>query len=362
MPKTIAIALSGGIDSLVSAALLKDQGHRLIGIHFLTGYESALPHRLPASSSKEALNDRIRLAQEQLNPLADQLDIPLYIIDLRTEFKSRVVDYFIRTYQNGQTPNPCLQCNPSIKFNLLLNRANRYGADCIATGHYAQIRTGSDGRMHLARGVDPVKDQSYFLARLTQEQLKSAVLPLGRYTKNQTRQMAKEMGLQPATHQESQDICFIKNGTYGDFLAAQPGFSAKPGPIVDLEGNELGRHHGLHLFTIGQRRGINCPAAAPYYVIRIEPAQNRLVVGRKKDLPIRSFVVNRINWIALPPLESIDISVRVRYRHQAVSATLLPLEANRAEIVFKIPQPAVTPGQGAVFYDHDEILGGGWIQ
>jgi tRNA-specific 2-thiouridylase len=362
MPKTIAIALSGGIDSLVSAALLKEQGHQLIGIHFLTGYESIPTNRFSSSFSKDALIDLIGLAQERLNPMVDQLDIPLYVIDLRTEFKSRVVDYFIRTYQEGRTPNPCLQCNPSIKFTLLLKKAKRYGAAHIATGHYAQICTGSNGRMHLIRGVDPGKDQSYFLARLTQGQLKSAVLPLGRYTKDQTRQMAKEMGLRPASNQESQDICFIKNGTYGEFLATQPGFSAKPGPIVDLDGNELGQHHGLHLFTIGQRRGINCPAAEPYYVIRIEPSQNRLVVGRKNDLSVRSFVVNQINWIAPPPLESIDISVRVRYRHQAVPATLLPLDADRAEIVFKTPQNAVTPGQGAVFYDHDEVLGGGWIQ
>lgn len=362
MPKTIAIALSGGIDSLVSAALLKDEGHQLIGIHFLTGYESIPPNRFSSSFSTDAWNDPISLAQEQLNPMVDQLDIPLYIIDLRTAFKSRVVDYFIRTYQAGQTPNPCLQCNPSIKFDLLLNKAKRYGAACIATGHYAQIRHGSDGRTHLIRGVDPGKDQSYFLARLTQRQLKSAVLPLGRYTKDQTRQMAKEMGLKPASHQESQDICFIKNGTYGEFLAKQPGFSAKPGPIVDLNGNELGQHHGLHLFTIGQRRGINCPAAEPYYVIRMEPSQNRLVVGRKNDLSTRSFVVKEINWIAPPPLESVDISVRVRYRHQSVSATLLPLDADGAEIVLKTPQHAVTPGQGAVFYDHDEVLGGGWIQ
>jgi tRNA-specific 2-thiouridylase len=362
MPKTIAIALSGGIDSLVCAALLKNQGHRLIGIHFLTGYESALPHPPPSLSSKEALNHLTRLAQFRLTPMVDQLGIPLYIIDLRTEFKSRVVDYFIRTYQNGQTPNPCLQCNPSIKFSLVLNKAKRYGAACIATVHYARIRSGSDGRMHLIRGVDSGKDQSYFLARLTQEQLKSALLPMGRYTKDQTRQMAKKMGLRPAFNQESQDICFIKNGTYAEFLAAQSGFSAKPGPIVDLDGNELGRHCGLHLFTIGQRRGINCPAAEPYYVIRMEPALNRIVVGCKNDLPTRSFVAKQINWIAPSPLEPVDISVRVRYRHQAVPATLVPLDVDRAEIVFKIPHPAVTPGQGAVFYDHDEVLGGGWIQ
>lgn len=362
MQRTIGIALSGGIDSLVAASLLKRQGHELIGLHFLTGYESYYPnHSIKASLSAESIELK-DLARRRLTTMAHQLGIPLYIIDLRTEFKSRVVDYFVHTYQRGKTPNPCLKCNPSIKFGVLFDHAKQYGVSRMATGHYAQLRSEVDGRMRLYRGVDQVKDQSYFLAGLSQQQLQHAVFPLGNLTKDQTRRMAEEMDLHPVENLESQDICFIKSSTYGQFLKQQPGFEAKPGPIMDLNGHEVGRHNGLHLFTIGQRRGINCPAAEPYYVVRIDPAKNRLVVGQKKDLPARSFEAEEINWIAPVPQVPIRIKVRVRYRHQAVPATLQPIDAARAKIIFDAPQPAVTPGQGAVFYLSDEVLGGGWIR
>jgi len=362
MPKTIAIALSGGIDSLMTAALLKDQGSQLIGIHFLTGFEtgpSGTPSRLPGAVDIEPLVEHARC---QLSPMADQLDIPLHIVDLREEFQRNVVDYFVDAYREGNTPNPCLQCNPSIKFGLLYDTATRLGATHIATGHYARLKKATDGRMRLLRGVDPVKDQSYFLARLSQSQLSRAVFPLGGYTKDQTRQMAREKGLQPAATQESQDICFIKNGTYGAFLEQQAGFSAAQGPIVDMDGNRLGTHNGLYRFTIGQRRGINCPSTEPYYVARIDVTQNQLVVGRKSDLTSQAFSVEAINWIIAKPDTPIQINVRVRYRHKAVPATLTPIGHDNAEVVFGQPQSAVTPGQGAVFYDDDEVLGGGWIR
>jgi tRNA-specific 2-thiouridylase len=360
--KKIAIALSGGIDSLMTAALLKRQEHELIGVHFVTGFESSIQNQSSSISTNIDFLEIERQSRHRLTPMADQLDIPLHIIDLRTEFKKHVVNYFTHTYQMGKTPNPCLKCNPSIKFGLLLQKAAQFGATHIATGHYARLKSHPDGRIRLLRGIDQNKDQSYFLARLSQQQLQSALMPLGNFTKDQTREKARQMGLQPADKHESQDICFIKKRTYGDFLKLQPGFTAHSGPITDIKGNELGRHNGLHLFTIGQRRGINCPAAEPYYVVRIDPAGNRLIVGHKKDLPTRGFEAEGINWIVPAPQVPIKVNVRVRYRHQPVPATLNPNEEDTARIVFDTPHPAVTPGQGAVFYHADEVLGGGWIR
>ncbi|RJQ66049.1 MAG: tRNA 2-thiouridine(34) synthase MnmA, partial [Desulfobacteraceae bacterium] len=288
--------------------------------------------------------------------------IPLYIIDLREEFKSRVVNYFVDTYSQGKTPNPCLVCNPSIKFDILLERARTWGASEIASGHYARIQAGKEGRRRLLRGVDNRKDQSYFLSRLSQSQLASAVLPLGELTKDQTRRIARRKGLIPVSASESQDICFIKDGNYGDFLARQPGFASVPGPIEDMQGRTIGRHKGLYQYTIGQRRGINCPAAEPYYVVRIDRLRNCLCVGRKKDLMTPNCRVHSINWIDLPPKEAISVMTRVRYRHKAVASTLIPLGIDQAEIRFNTPESAVTPGQGAVFYQGDEVIGGGWIE
>jgi tRNA-specific 2-thiouridylase len=359
-PRT-AIAMSGGIDSLVAAALLKDQGRPLIALHFLSGYEAGVaPGRLPnADAAFAAMEDH---ARRTLQPLTDQLDIPLYIIDLRAEFQSRVVDYFVTTYGLGKTPNPCLVCNPSIKFDILWEKARALGAVQIATGHYARIETANDGRMRLLRGIDKQKEQSYFLSRLSQRQLAVATLPLGAMTKEQTRRLARQHGLVPATAQESQDVCFIKTGTYGDFLAQQPQFSPRPGTIEDLQGRTVGRHKGLHRFTIGQRRGIDCPATEPYYVVRLDPHRNCLVVGGKKDLLATHCRVYQINWIAPPPQAPIPVMTRVRYRHKPVPSTLTPMAADRAEILFERPEAAVTPGQGAVFYAGDEVLGGGWIE
>lgn len=358
MQSHTAIAMSGGVDSLVAAAMLKEAGRSLIALHFLNGYESGA-FSGNQSDTMAAMADH---ARRTLQPLADQLDIPLYIIDLSAEFQKQIVDYFVRTYDQGKTPNPCLVCNPLIKFDVLLEKARLLGADQIATGHYARIERTTDGRMRLLRGVDPQKDQSYFLSRLTRRQLAEAVLPLGGMTKAQTRQFAHQRGLAPVTIEESQDVCFIKSGSYGAFLADQARFSPRPGNIEDLQGRVIGHHGGLHGFTIGQRRGINCPAAEPYYVVRLEPQRNCLVVGAKGDLLSTKCFVNQINWIAPPPRESMAVMTRVRYRHKAVASLLTPLDEDRAEILFENPEAAVTPGQGAVFYAGEEVLGGGWIE
>jgi tRNA-specific 2-thiouridylase len=356
-----AIALSGGIDSLVSAALLKEQGHRVMGIHFLNGYEARDSRALDEAFDPESAAFRA-YAQRTVEPLADQLDIPIHIVDLKDQFQRKVVNYFVQAYASGKTPNPCLVCNPSIKFDILFQHARSLGAQRLATGHYARIKPRDDGRLNLLRGVDSHKDQSYFLARLTQVQLSRAVLPLGDHTKAQTRNLARDLGLVPTSSGESQDVCFIKNGRYGNFIVRQPGFTATPGPIEDIHGCRIGQHLGLHRFTVGQRRGINCPAAAPYYVVRLEPERNCLVVGGKQDLLSPDCQVEGIHWIAHPPREPIRVQTRVRYRHRAVPSLLSPVGHGVADIQFDTPQSAVTPGQGAVFYDGDVVLGAGWIR
>jgi tRNA-specific 2-thiouridylase len=362
MGRTIAVALSGGIDSLVTAAMLKEKGNDLFGLHFLNGYEAQSGSARGPISGRADIASAGEQARARLIRMTAPLQIPIHVVDLRSEFQRRVVDYFVHTYQSGKTPNPCLICNPEIKYGYLLEKAKALGADRLATGHYARIFSDTSGRMQLFRGKDPEKEQSYFLARLSQEQLASAVMPLGGYTKDQTRHIAREKGLVPAASRESQDICFIPGGGYGQFLQDQSGFSSRTGPIEDTQGHRIGQHNGLHQFTIGQRRGIGCPASEPYYVVRLDTERNCLIVGFQHHLQTPSCRVSHINWIARQPCAPCDIAVRIRYRHQAVEARLKPLDNRCAEVLFKTPQPAVSPGQGAVFYHGDQVLGGGWIQ
>ncbi|MCK5783651.1 MAG: tRNA 2-thiouridine(34) synthase MnmA [Desulfobacterales bacterium] len=366
MKPLIAVALSGGIDSLVTARLLQKRNHRLIGLHFITGYETDFgydPHKMPAPADRMASFEYYKtIALKKFTPIVDHLDIEIDIVDCRDQFQTDVVDYFIKTYQDGKTPNPCLFCNPRIKFGTLLEAALARGANALATGHYAMITKDSKDRCHLYKGVDPLKEQSYFLALLSQAQLKQARFPLGGMTKKAVIKLAKTENLVPIDRKESQDICFIKNNAYGAFLDSRPEFTPVPGMIEDIQGKVVGQHRGLHLFTIGQRRGINCPAAEPYYVIRLDVRRNCLVVGRKQDLLAKGCHVENINWINHRPENPLVLQVRLRYRHKAVSATLYPTSDNCADIRFNAPQEAVTPGQGAVFYLNDEVLGGGWIK
>ena len=365
MKQITAIALSGGVDSLTAAHLLKQQGHHVIGIHFITGYETKASRHHNNRLSKDSNISGFLTNQDShslnISDIASQLDIKVKIIDISTDFKLKVVDYFTQTYLSGKTPNPCLVCNPSIKFGTLLTCALKLGASRLATGHYASISVDSTGKFHLLRGLDRKKDQSYFLAFMTQKQLARASFPLGKMTKSDVKKLAKEKGLRPAVKKESQDICFIKDNRYGDFISQLRDFKPKPGNIVDIKGNILGKHNGLHLFTVGQRRGINCPALQPYYVVRMDINQNRLIVGLKKDLLSSSCKVSKINWIVEKPSSPLDVHTRVRYRHKAVRSKLIPDDSTSATVIFKNPQSAVTPGQGAVFYKDEEVIGGGWI-
>ncbi len=342
MARKIAVAVSGGVDSLVTAHTLQQKGHRVIGIHFIHGYEKSSP--------------------DDITGIGRQLDIPIEIVDCIAPFKDKVVDYFVETYSKGLTPNPCMVCNPRIKFGILLEAAGNLGATRLATGHYARISRGRTGRLHLHKGIDTKKDQSYFLAFLKQNQLAAACFPLGEKTKADVIRYANHNRLRPANPVESQDVCFIQGNTYGEFLAGQKGFKRTPGPIENLSGQVIGEHGGLHLFTVGQRRGINCPAAEPYYVIRLDVARNRLVVGFKKELPVNTFTVSGTNWIGSPPTQTIQASVRVRYRGPAVPAHVTPTEPGAATVHLRSAQSGITPGQAAVFYRGSEVLGGGWIE
>lgn len=346
----IAVAISGGVDSLIAAFLLKQQGHDVVGIHFRTGYEKNTPE-LP----------QITTPPPDIEKIGHQLKIPIEILDISDIFRQTVVTYFTATYQAGRTPNPCLVCNPTIKFSHILSHMQRQGADALATGHYARIQTGSDQRRHLYRGIDSRKDQSYFLSRLTQDQLESALFPLGELTKDDVRAIARQNHLAPTTREESQDICFIKETPYHVFLQQQEGFRPQEGLIEDTQGRVIGQHRGLHLFTIGQRRGINCPAAEPYYVIRLEHARNRLIVGQRQELACDRCAVENVNWINPPALFPADVRSQIRYRHKSAPARVAATSPTTVELQFENPQDSITPGQGAVFYRDDEVLGGGWI-
>ena len=351
MKKTTAVAVSGGVDSLMAAWILKEQGHDVIGIHFITGFETA-----PSRIQHPQTDNRLKVLG-----IGKQLKIPVEIVDIRAEFQEKIVDYFTQTYKSGQTPNPCMLCNPTIKFGKILSCAQSFGAQKLATGHYARIKKDPSGDFHLFKGFDPRKDQSYFLARLTQQQLENGCFPLGGMKKSDVKQMAAQRGLRPVTCDESQDVCFIKHTSYGEFLSTQKGFEPRPGLIETVNGQVIGKHDGLHLFTIGQRRGINCPAPEPYYVIRLDAGHNRLTVGTKKDLLSTECKVVEINWIGKEPTLPMDVHTRVRYRSKETASTVFPQGKSTAMVRFKEPQTAVTPGQGAVFYQGDEILGGGWI-
>ena len=345
MSGTTAIAVSGGIDSLVAAYLLKRQDDQVFAIHFLTGYEKPTPNGSPTIAEH-----------------CRQLDLPLVVVDIASSFRRLVVDYFCAAYRNGKTPNPCLVCNPNIKFGVLFEKARQSGATRLATGHYARVEKSAQGRWRLRKGLDARKDQSYFLARLTQEQLAGASFPLGEWTKEKVRALAAEKGLRPMTRQESQDVCFIQDAAYADFLVRNTGMQFRPGNIVDTAGRLLGTHSGLHRFTVGQRRGINCPAAQPYYVVRIDTENNRLVVGFRDELATDSCRVRDINWIVDVPGQALAVDTRIRYRHRAAASVVTPIGEDRALVRFDAPQDAVTPGQGAVFYRGDEVIGGGWIE
>ena len=356
MKSKTAVAISGGVDSLVTAFLLKQQGHEVIGIHFVTGFETDSPslrkgQRLPLEKHPSVAAMKV---------MEDQLGIPIFVQDCCREFQETVVRYFIDSYLAGKTPNPCLICNPGIKFDTVRMYAQKLGAETLATGHYVNKKIDTNGKAHLFKGSDPQKDQSYFLAFLSQEQLLGACFPLGAMEKDAVIGIARDNHLQPVTRKESQDICFTQGKSYMEIF--QDAATDKgPGPITDRTGNVIGEHRGLHLFTVGQRKGINCPAPKPYYVLELDTKANRLIVGEKEDLLSSVCTVERISWINRPAASPISACVKIRYQHEPAPAKIEFHQRQTGTIWFDTPQQAITPGQGAVFYNGDEVIGGGWI-
>ncbi len=359
MRKRVVIAMSGGVDSSVAAAILKEEGYECIGISMqLWDYSKAEDDSGATEGSCCSLDDLYDARR-----VADLLDIPFYVVNLEGVFSKAVVDYFVDSYLKGLTPNPCIKCNEILKFNELLKRAAGLGADYLATGHYARIvsqgQGGGERTFRLLKGVDRAKDQSYFLFTMTQGQLARTLFPLGRLTKSEVRRYARRLGLRTAEKQESQEVCFIGSEGYHGFIEQRSHYGE--GDIVDSSGNILGTHRGLHRYTIGQRRGLSL-SGGPYYVIDMDTANNRLVVGREEELLSTGLIAGGFNWINRPaelPLR--NVTVKIRYRHPGVGAEVFDRGDGTFEISFSTPQKAVTPGQAVVVYSEEELLGGGWI-
>jgi tRNA-uridine 2-sulfurtransferase len=355
----ILIAMSGGVDSSVTGALLKRDGHDIVGLFMRNGVTagSAAKSNKQGCCSLEDSNDA--------RFVASQLGARFYVLNFAEDFE-RVIRYFVEEYKRGRTPNPCAVCNTDLKFGKLLEYARMVGADKVATGHYARVEH-RDGRWRLLRGVDRSKDQSYYLFGLTQEQLAHALFPLGALTKAQVRELAGEFGLKTRDKPESQEICFVPEGDYRAVVAQHDPEALKPGAIVNTAGETLGEHGGIAGFTIGQRRGIRVTAPRPLYVVDLDAATNTVVVGEEDELAIEEIEVAKLNWIAiedLKPGESLRAIVKVRYRHEGEPAVLTGQEGGKVSVRFDQPVRGAAPGQCAVFYaeDSDEVIGGGWIE
>ncbi len=352
-PRKVAVALSGGVDSSVAAALLVEQGHDVVGVTMRL-WATRLVHEPGAECcSAAAIADAKRVCQ--------LLRIPFHLIDLQAEFHQRVVEYFCDSYAHGLTPNPCLCCNRHIKFGALLRACLSMGVDWLATGHYARVRP-AQGQFQLLGAVDPSKDQSYVLYMLNQDVLRHIVFPLGSYSKTQVRMMAAERALPTARKAESQDICFASEFGYRALVAAKRPDMAQPGPILDSSGRVLGQHRGIAFYTVGQRRGLGIAAPQPVYVVEIRPEQNALIVGPKSALEDHVLYAEDLLFVSgKVPSRSLQITAKIRYTAQDAAATLFPLPGRKARVVFCKPQAAIAPGQAVVFYQGDVLLGGGTI-
>src|ERR1700693_5555286 len=350
----VLLGMSGGVDSSVAGYLLREQGYAVIGVTMKVWPQDCISRAEDKCCGPQAVADA--------RSVAHSLGIPHYVVDEADQFERLVIDYFSSEYQAGRTPNPCVMCNEKLKFGNLWSKAQALGCDYIATGHYAIIEH-HPGRAVLRKGVDSRKDQSYFLFSLRQPQLRRALTPLGTMSKPQIREIARALALKVADKIESQEICFVPGNDYKAFLRSHLGENEfRRGEIYDVDGNFVGKHDGIELFTIGQRKGLPGGSARPRYVVDLDAETNRVIVGDEDDLVCDQFEIDRANWIARDlPNEDVEVAVKIRYSHPGTPATVTPLENHRARVRLHAPQRAVTPGQAAVIYDGDVVLGGGWI-
>ena len=346
--------MSGGVDSAVTALVLRERGYRVVGVNM----------RLYNPPDDQGFHNPCCsiAAMEDARATCRRIDIPFYPMNMAKEFEAGVIDRFVDDYTHGRTPNPCLECNRQVKFKHLIAKAKALGAEFLATGHYARIERDAAGQFHLLRAFDETKDQSYVLHTLDQEQLSYLMFPLGRLRKTQVRELARGFGLPVAEKPESQDICFVGKGQYAEFVRRRRDGLTEPGPIVTSGGDVLGEHRGLIHYTVGQRKGLGIAAAEPYYVLRLEPGANRLVVGTRDEMRFETLAATAVSFTSdMWPTEPFECLVMVRYRGTVHDAAVEPHDNGTVRVTFAQPPHAVAPGQAVVFYQGDEVLGGGTI-
>jgi len=347
----VVVGMSGGVDSSATAALLLEQGYDVVGITLKLWPQDCVSRAEDKCCGPQAVTDA--------RAVCHKLGIPYYLIDEAEQFQTKVIQYFADEYKAGRTPNPCVMCNQNLKFGRLIDRADQLGAQYIATGHFARLEKSEDGSRTL---LNLRKDQSYFLFSLRQDQLSRAMFPLGEKTKSDTREVARHCNLKTADKEESMEICFVPDNDYGKFLQQAKLVQKHRGDIVNLHGQVLGEHDGIEFYTIGQRKGLGISSPKPLYVIELDSETNRVVVGDESALDRNEFTVDRCNWIPFDePPETLEVTAKIRYNHPGTAATVTPLQNGRAKVKLHTPQRAITPGQAAVFYQDDLVVGGGWI-